>query len=123
MVNLRETNGLILAYLGDAVWELKVRENLISKGYNISKTNLLAKKMVNAKIQSKVFKDIFENLPEEYKEIVKRAKNSNIKTFPKSCTIMEYKEATAFETLIAIYYQNGQMEEIEKLIKKIEGEK
>ena len=123
MVNLKESSGLVLAYLGDAVWELKVREYLISKKYNIHKTNLLAKQMVNAKIQSKILKEIYEGLPQEYKEIVKRAKNSNIKTFPKSCTIMEYKEATAFEALIAIYYQNSELVEIENLIKKIEGEK
>ncbi|MGL6170131.1 MAG: ribonuclease III domain-containing protein, partial [Fusobacteriaceae bacterium] len=114
---------LVLAYLGDAVWELKVREYLILKSYKIHKTNLLAKQMVNAKIQSKIFKEIYEELPQDYKEIVKRAKNSNIKTFPKSCTVMEYKEATAFEALIAIYYQNGELAEIENLIKKVEGEK
>lgn len=121
MVNVREANGQILAYLGDAVWELFVRENAIAKGYNIGNVNRYAKKFVNAKIQSEFLKKIFPDLSTEYAEIVKRAKNSNIKTFPKSCSVMEYKEATAFEALIAIWYTNGEHGKIREIIKEMEG--
>ena len=51
-----------------------------------------------------------------------RAKNGNIKTFPKSCSVLEYKEATAFEALIAGFYVDGREDLIELAIKKcIEG--
>ncbi|MGL5123005.1 MAG: Mini-ribonuclease 3 [Fusobacteriaceae bacterium] len=122
MVNIKETSGLLLAYLGDAVWELNVRKHFIDKGYNIQKANKASKNFVNAKKQSKIFCEIYDELPEEYKRIVNRAKNSNIKTFPKSCTIIEYKEATAFEALIAIFYENNENDKIKELIKKLEGD-
>lgn len=120
MVNVREANGQILAYMGDAVWELMVREHGIVKGYNIANVNKYCKKFVHAKVQSMMFHNLFPLLEEEDAEIVKRAKNSNIKTFPKSCTVMEYKEATAFEALIAIWYQRGELEKIRETIKKME---
>ena len=120
MVNIRESNGLLLAYLGDGVWELNVRAYAIKKGLNIHNANKFCKKMVNAKIQSELFREVFETLEEGDKEIVKRAKNSNIKTFPNSCTILEYKEATAFEAMIAIFYVRNEIEKIEKLVLKME---
>lgn len=122
-LNLKEANGLVLAYLGDGVWELMVRIYFINKGYGLQKTNKLVKDNVNAKAQSKILKGIMKNLDEKYVGIVNRAKNSNIKTFPKSCTVMEYKEATAFEALIGAMYVDGDIEGIESLIKiNLEGE-
>ncbi|MGL4980895.1 MAG: Mini-ribonuclease 3 [Fusobacteriaceae bacterium] len=120
MVNVKEANGLVLAYWGDAVWELLVREHGISKGYNISNLNRYCKKFVHAKIQSMMLQKIYPLLEKEDAEIVKRAKNSNIKTFPKSCTVMEYKEATAFEALIAILYERGEIGKIRDIIKEME---
>lgn len=118
MVNLnaKEANGLVLAYLGDVVWELSVRTYFINKGYNIKNLNRIVKEHVNAKIQSKYLHSIIDSLDEEKSLIVNRAKNSNIKTFPKSCTVMEYKEATAFEALIGAYYTEGKIDEINKIV-------
>ncbi|MGL4425422.1 MAG: ribonuclease III domain-containing protein, partial [Cetobacterium sp.] len=66
MVNLdvREANGLILAYLGDAVWELSIRTYYINKGYNIKNLNRLVKQHVNAQAQSKYLKNIIDDLDE-----------------------------------------------------------
>ncbi|MGL4403599.1 MAG: Mini-ribonuclease 3 [Fusobacteriaceae bacterium] len=121
MVNVKEANGLVLAYWGDAVWELFVREHGIAKGYNISNLNKYCKKFVHAKIQSIMLGKIYPLLEKEDAEIVKRAKNSNIKTFPKSCSVMEYKEATAFEVLIALLYERGELERIREIIKEMEA--
>nr|WP_307775325.1 ribonuclease III domain-containing protein [uncultured Cetobacterium sp.] len=120
MVNLntREANGLVLAYLGDAVWELSIRTYFINKGYNIKNLNRLVKEHVNAQIQSKYLKNVIDSLDEDKLAIVNRAKNSNIKTFPKSCSIMEYKEATAFEALIGALYTEGKVDEIQNIIEK-----
>ncbi|MGL5903341.1 MAG: Mini-ribonuclease 3 [Cetobacterium sp.] len=118
MVNLdvREANGLVLAYLGDAVWELSIRNYYINKGYNIKNLNRLVKQHVNAQAQSKYLKNIINDLDEDKLLLVNRSKNSNIKTFPKSCTVMEYKEATAFEALIGALYTEGKSEEIKKIV-------
>ncbi|MGL5355396.1 MAG: Mini-ribonuclease 3 [Cetobacterium sp.] len=120
MVNLdvREANGLVLAYLGDAVWELSIRTYYINKGYNIKNLNKLVKDHVNAQAQSRYLKNIIEDLDEEKLMLVNRSKNSNIKTFPKSCTVMEYKEATAFEALIGALYTEGKLEKINDIIQK-----
>lgn len=122
-LNLKEASGLVLAYLGDGVWELLMRTYFIEKGYNIQNLNKKVKSHVNAKSQSKVLKKIMGNLDEKYAGIVNRAKNSNIKTFPKSCTIMEYREATAFEALIGAMYTDGKIDEIKEIVREtVEGE-
>lgn len=117
MVNIREVGGVVLAYLGDAVWELYVRRHVIEKGFNNHKANKLAKQMVNAKIQSRLIKEIYESFSEKEREIFKRAKNGNIKSFPSSCSVMEYREATAFEAMIGVFYETNQLERIEEIVK------
>lgn len=122
-VDLRETSGVVLAYLGDAVWELYVRKYWISKGLNLQNLNRRVKECVNAKRQSVLYKEILPLLEEKYRQLGNRAKNGNIKTFPKSCSVMEYKEATAFEALIAAFYTDNREDLIEMALKKcIEGE-
>ena len=122
-VDLRETSGVVLAYLGDAVWELYVRKYWISKGVNLQNLNRRVKECVNAKRQSVLYKEILPLLEEKYQQLGNRAKNGNIKTFPKSCSVMEYKEATAFEALIAAFYTDNREDLIEMALKKcIEGE-
>lgn len=117
-LDLKETNTLVLAYLGDAVWELYVREYFIEKGLSIKELNKKVKEHVNGKVQSIYFKKIIDNLDEDIKTVVKRAKNSNIKSFPKSCNPIEYREATAFEALIGIYYNLNRIDDIKKIIKE-----
>lgn len=121
--DIREFSGIELAYLGDAIWELEVRKYYLQFSYNILKLNKIVKSKVNAKAQSIFFKKILPILDDEQKAIAKRAKNSNIKSFPKSCTVIEYREATAFEAVIgALYLSNkkDKLNEIKKLL--IEGD-
>ena len=115
-LNVREANGLVLAYLGDSVWELSIRTYFINKGYNIKTLNKIVKEHVNAQAQSRYLKNIINELDEDKMTLVNRAKNSNIKTFPKSCSIMEYKDATAFEALIGALYVEGKIDEINKIV-------
>lgn len=123
-VDLKETSGVVLAYLGDAVWELCIRKYWIDKGLNLQNLNKRVKECVNAKKQSVLYREIVPLLEEKYQMLGNRAKNGNIKTFPKSCSVLEYKEATAFEALIAGFYVDGRKDLIELVIKKcIEGEK
>ncbi|WP_314347245.1 ribonuclease III domain-containing protein [Fusobacterium massiliense] len=122
--DIREYSGLELAYIGDAVWEIKMREHYLSFGYSIFKLNKEVKAKVNAKFQSLVYNKIIDSLDAKFQTIGKRAKNSNIKTFPKSCTVMEYKEATALEAIIGAMYLLKKEEDINKIINLvIEGER
>ena len=122
--DIRVYSGLELAYIGDAVWEIKMREHYLSFGYSIFKLNKEVKAKVNAKFQSLVYNKIIDSLDEKFQTIGKRAKNSNIKTFPKSCTVMEYKEATALEAIIGAMYLLKKEEDINKIINLvIKGER
>ena len=114
--DIRDYTGLELAFIGDAIWELEIRRYYLQFGYNIPTLNKHVKNKVNARYQSLIYKQIIEELDEEFKVIGKRAKNSNIKTFPKSCTVMEYKEATALEAIVGAMYLLNKEEEIKKII-------
>ena len=114
--DIREMSGLELAFLGDAIWELEIRKYYLQFGYNILTVNKHVKSKVNAKFQSQIYQKIKDELDEEIQIIGKRAKNSNIKTFPKSCTVMEYKEATALEAMVGAMYLLNKEEEIKKII-------
>ena len=114
--DIRDYTGLELAFIGDAIWELEIRRYYLQFGYSIPTLNKYVKNKVNARYQSLIYKQIIEEIDEEFKVIGKRAKNSNIKTFPKTCTVMEYKEATALEAVIGAMYLLNKEEEIKKII-------
>jgi ribonuclease-3 family protein len=117
-VNPNDYSSLSLAYIGDALWEYKVREAMINKKLHHSKLVVEVKKHVNAKAQNKIYNEIVENIEEKDAEVAKRARNCNIKSYPKSCTPAEYRNATAFEALMGYYYYTGREELIDKLIQK-----
>lgn len=108
MVILMES-VLVLAYIGDSVFELYVREMLIKRG--IVKINLLQKeaiKYVSAVGQVKFFEYLINNniLFEEELEIVRRGRNNSRDFHPKNTDIVTYKKATGVEVLIGYLYLN-----------------
>lgn len=118
-------NSLVLAYLGDSIYEILIREYLISK--NICKVDELQKeavKYVSAKAQSNFLKNLEENnlLTEEEINIVKRARNHKGTRHPKNTDIVTYKRSTGLEALFGYHYLNGNFERIKKLITKMIGE-
>ncbi len=118
-VDIRDMSGLALAYLGDTVWETQIRLYWVSKGLNISHLNYEVKKFVNAKAQSRYYQLLQQELSEEEKAIMRRAKNAGIRSFPKSCSNQEYREATAFEAMIGAWFLQGNIEKIVTLRNKI----
>ena len=108
--NLVEVNPLVLAYIGDSLFENFIREQNINKGIckikDLSKETL---KYVNAKSQSYFLNIILDNnlLKEDEIDIVKRARNTKSNHKPKSCDILTYKYATALESLLGyLYYKD-----------------
>ena len=108
--NLIEVNPLVLAYMGDTIFETYIREQNINKG--ICKIKDLAKetlKYVNARSQASFIKIIIDNniLKEDELDIVKRARNTKSNHKPKSCDVLTYKYATALESLLGyLYYKD-----------------
>ena len=115
-------NALELAYIGDAVYEVYIREYLLKKG--IRKVNNLqkeAKKYVSAKGQVEILNKLSESkiLTEEELEIVKHARNYKSVSKPKNTDIITYKYATGFEALIGYLYITNNTERLKEIINKI----
>ena len=111
---------LVLAYLGDTVYESYVREYLIKKNIN-KKVNDLHKsaiKYVNAKAQATVIHAIEDELTEDEERIYKRGRNQKSHTSPKNADIIDYKCATGFEALVGYLYLNEEKERLEYVIYK-----
>ena len=117
----KDKNVLTLAYLGDAVYEIYIREYLIKK--NISKVDKLQKeaiKYVRAKAQAKIIKKLIEQeqLTEEELEIFYRARNHKLQRHPKNTDIITYKHSTGFEAIIGYLYLEDKTR-LEKIINYI----
>ena len=111
---------LTWAYIGDCVYELYVREELINKtNLKPHKLHMEAIKYVKAKKQSEILKEILPNLTEEEQDIVRRGRNAENHHLPKNASVQEYMYATAFEALIGYLYltkKDGRLKEILSLI-------
>ena len=117
-------NNLVLAYLGDAVYELYIREYLISK--NICKVNDLQNeslKYVSAKSQSIHLSRLIDSnfLTEGEIDIVKRGRNMSSHG-KKNTDIVTYRLATGLESLIGKLYFAGKNERIKEIMEFIVGE-
>lgn len=121
-MNANNLNSLELAYIGDAVYEVVIREFLLKKG--IRKVNNLqkeAKKFVSAKGQKEILNQLLNDdiLTNEEIDIIKHARNYKSVSKPKNTDIITYKYATGFEALIGYLYLNNKYERLEQIINKI----
>ncbi len=106
-MNINCINVLALAYLGDAVYEVYIREKLINKGINnVDKLQTESVKYVSAKGQANILDKLIDNnfLSDEEIEIVKRGRNYKRSSHPKNTDIITYKCSTGFEALIGYLY-------------------
>jgi ribonuclease-3 family protein len=120
-----EINVLVLAYLGDTIYENYIRKYLIGKG--IGNVNDLQKESINyvsAKSQAKFLQDMLDNnfLSEEEICVVKRARNYKTTSHPKNCDIVTYKYATGLESLIGYLDLEGKKDRIDEIMNFILGE-
>lgn len=111
---------LQLAYVGDAVYELLVRTYLLSKRFSVHELHNEAIKYVRAEAQADIVHKLLDTLTEEELSIVKRGRNAKTGTMPKNASMIDYKYATGFESLIGYLYLKGQDVRIEELFQKVE---
>ena len=122
LMDIRCVNSLVLAYLGDAVYEEYIRMYLIEK--KIGKVNDLQKESisyVSARRQAYFLDKMLDSdfLSEEEISVVKRARNAKSHPNPRGSSIIEYKKATALEALIGylkLTNKNMRIDEIMKFI-------
>ena len=112
-------NEIVLAYLGDCVYELYVRNLSVETGPpRTRELSRISAGKSKAAYQADALKRILPDLTEEEASVVRRARNKRITSKPKNADPMEYKAATAFEALIGYLYLTGEEERMETMIQK-----
>lgn len=105
-----------LAYLGDSVIEICVREYLVKSGYSSSaKLNKKALDFVRAPMQAEAMKNLLPHLTEEEEAVFKRGRNIGHTNTPRSSTVAEYRAATGMETLFGYLHLAGRQDRIKEL--------
>lgn len=123
-MNLLEVNVLVLAYMGDTVYEDYIRKYLITKGIaNVNDLQTESLKYVSAVSQAKYLTEMMDKefLTSDELDIVKRARNYKTTSHPKSCDIITYKHATGLEALIGYLYLDGNIERVNEIMNFIIG--
>lgn len=116
-MDTREVNVKTLAYIGDVVYELYIREHVTNNSHEqVNKLHRKTVKYVSAKSQARVVEAISDILTKEEKDILRRGRNAEANTVPKNTDVITYKIATGFEALIGFLYLNKNIERLEEII-------
>lgn len=120
MVDIREQSPLALAFVGDGVYSLLIREYLVTqKRHPVNKLHKMAVAYVSAKGQFKALQLILPMLSEEEVTLVKRGKNTSKASVAKHASVEEYRASTGFECLIGYLRLTGQNDRINYLVNYI----
>ncbi|MBS6518337.1 MAG: ribonuclease III [Clostridium sp.] len=108
---------LVLAYLGDAVYELAIRTLVVNEGNRqVNKMHRESASLVKAGTQMEFLIAIEDELTEEEKSVYRRGRNAKSVTMAKHATMKEYRMATGFEALIGYLYLQGRLERLAELL-------
>ncbi|OZU87227.1 ribonuclease III [Virgibacillus indicus] len=118
-LNVKQMKSLALAYVGDAVYELHVREYLLHTGQ--VKPNQLHQKAISfvaGKAQASIILHFLDAklLTEEEERVVARGRNAKSGSIPKNTSVQTYRYSTAFEALIGYHYLLGNQERLTELL-------
>ncbi len=115
----RQMSPLVLAFVGDSVHTLWVRQILITT--STMRPNALHKQvsdMVKASAQAEQMQAMLGELTEDEMDIYHRGRNAKVHTIAKNASVADYKQATAFECLVGYLYLTGQNQRLEQLIRR-----
>ena len=114
--NLNAIPTLNLAFIGDGVFDLLVREHLVrSSAAHVGELNKAKVDMVNCKTQADYAKALLPHLTDEEAEIYKRGRNTKVNSASKHSTLSDYHAATGLEALFGWLYLKGEDERIKDL--------
>lgn len=116
-----EINSLNLAFIGDAVWTLMVREFFCNHtNFKNNDLHKLTTKFVKAVYQAKALDKLQEVLYENEKDIARRARNTKMHTVSKNAPLADYKKATSFEAVIGYLYLLGDIDRIKSFFEVLQ---
>ena len=116
-VDIRTYSPVVLAYIGDAVYELVIRTILVDQGNR--QANTLHKKAstyVKASAQAAMAEAFLPELTEEELSYFKRGRNAKTVSMAKHATMHDYRHATGFEALMGYLYLSGRTERMVDLV-------
>lgn len=118
-VNVAQYSPLTLAYIGDCVYELIIRTNLVYMGNApVNTLNKKASDYAKAGTQAKIIEAVMEELTEEEQAAYKRGRNAHSFSKAKNATAGDYRKATGFESLIGYLYLQKRFDRITEIVKK-----
>lgn len=116
----RMKNPLVLAYVGDTVYDLYIRTYSVKKSNaSVYKLNCGVCGIVNARAQAKAAEMLKESFTEVEADIYRRGRNAKSGTTPKNMDIIDYRKATGLEAVFGYLFLTGQKERIEEFFIKI----
>ncbi len=115
----KQLNPATLAFMGDGVYGLLVREKLCEISRPSGELHSLSVKLVNATAQAKSFRLIEPMLTEDELSVFKRGRNSHTNGTPKNSSSGEYHAATGLEALFGYLYLDGKTERLRELFSVI----
>lgn len=119
IVEVKNLSPIVLAFIGDAVHTLFVRENvLFAHTFNPNKYNSYCSKFCSAISQAKVLDELKDTLTQQEKDIVRRARNFKTNNVAKNASLEEYKKSTSFEALIGFLHLTNQNERLQEFLAK-----
>lgn len=120
--NPKLLSPLSLAFLGDVVYELLVRDSLLENGScPVKKLHQRSVELVRASAQAQGYYAIQPMLEEDELDILRRGRNAGVHRVPKGASVDEYHKATAVEALFGYLYLQSRMDRIQQLFEQIEN--
>ncbi|ANE46764.1 ribonuclease III [Paenibacillus swuensis] len=111
-------NPLVLAYMGDAVYETFIRQYVVSQpNHRPNHLHREATKFVSAKAQARALDRMLPLLTEEEVDIMKRGRNAKSGSSPKNTDILVYRHSTAFECLLGYLYYQQRFDRLDELMR------
>ncbi len=116
----RLLNPLQLALIGDGVFEVFIRNYILTQntGLSANKIHVRAIGYVKAKSQAKIMYNIEDMLEQDELTVYKRGRNAKSATVPKNADVRDYRMATGFEALVGYLYLIGNKERLEVILNK-----
>lgn len=117
----QDVNILLLAYLGDAVYELWVRKHLLEQGIEkVEEIHKAAIHYVQAKNQAGLLRGLMPELDETETDVVMRGRNAK-GHHPRNVDVVTYRHATAFEALVGYWYLTEKKVRMVEIFNKVDG--
>ncbi len=113
----RSYSPLVLAYIGDGIYDLVIRTMMVGKGNaHVNALHKRTSQLVKAHAQSELIRALHAELTEEEQAVYRRGRNAHSPTMAKNATMADYRRATGFEALMGYLYLEGQVDRLMELV-------